>query len=132
MESSWTDRYIKVYTLAVVDEACMDASMSATEQTYAHCQTVIDEKDATINALQVERDQFKGAFDQQSVLKINLEQSLIKLQTKYKALRAKHKALQARRDGDDLGDRDAGLWKGWSNRDMRLCEGVGRKRVRSF
>ena len=96
MESSWTDRYIKVYTLAVVDEACMDASMSATEQTYAHCQTVIDEKDATINALQVERKQFKVWWHEQSILKAEFELSLIKLQTKYKALRAKHKALRAK------------------------------------
>ena len=45
-----------LYTHAELDEACMDASMAATEQTYAHCQAVINGKDATILTLKEFQD----------------------------------------------------------------------------
>ena len=61
---SFSTDHSALYTRAEVDEFRIDASMARTKKTYAHCQVLIIEKDATINnALQDERDRFEAALE---------------------------------------------------------------------
>ena len=93
MESFLTDHSAS-YTRAQLAEACMDVSMDATEQTYANCQVVINEKNSTINALQEERDQFKEALDQQLLTYKELQDKQIALLNKHIVLRNAQKKLK--------------------------------------
>ena len=94
MESFLTNGFTNLYTRAEVDEFCVDASMDATEKTYANCQAVITKKDATINALLEERDQFKDALEQQLQTYKELQDKQMALLNKRIVLHNAHKKLK--------------------------------------
>ena len=70
-------------------------SMDATEKTYANCQAVITEKDATIDALHEERDQFQKALEQQLLTYKELQDKQMALLNKHMLLHNAHKILKA-------------------------------------
>ena len=96
MESFLTNGITNLYTQAEVDELCIDASMNAAEKTYENCQAVAPpvEKDATINALQEERDQFKDALEQQLLTYKELQDKQMALLNKHIVLHNAHKKLK--------------------------------------
>ena len=107
-----TDGSTNLYTQAEVDEFRIDASMDATEKTYENCQAVINEKDATIDALQEERDQFKEALDQQLLTYKELQDKQMALLNKHIVLHNAHKKLKTNvQDVVELNKASCGMLK---------------------
>ena len=96
MEESASTDHPTLYTRAQLEEACMNAGMDATEQTYANFEAVITEKDATIDALQKERHELKKSLDEELHDYIELYTSHTSLQKEHIALRCVYEKLKTK------------------------------------